>query len=227
MRLEKEGIDEFEPHEVLEFLLYYVDQRGDKNPVAHDLLERFGSLEDVLAADEHVLRGVGGVGSRGAFWLKHIWAMTRSYAWLGGGGRPRLSTLREVREFTGQYLLDDEPGVWQLCLTRGNRLLLSTRLGSGSAWGESVAMCDALSDVLGVHASAVVLAQCLPFGPLEIDEYDVSHTRAYARTLAAVGVRLLDHVLVSARGSLSLAFSGCKIDPEEPEDYLEAYLAEV
>ena len=78
LRLEKEGIDEFEPHEVLEFLLYYVDQRGDKNPVAHDLLDRFGSLEDVLAADEHILRGVRGVGSRGAVWLKHIWAMTQS-----------------------------------------------------------------------------------------------------------------------------------------------------
>ena len=49
-RLEQEGIDHFAPHEILELLLFYSVPRANTNPIAHRLLERFGSLSGVLEA---------------------------------------------------------------------------------------------------------------------------------------------------------------------------------
>ena len=44
------GLDAFADHEVLELLLFYAIPRQDTNPLAHELLHRFGSLEAVLEA---------------------------------------------------------------------------------------------------------------------------------------------------------------------------------
>lgn len=47
-RFRKEGLEGFAPHEVLELLLFYARARGDVNPLAHRLLDTFGSLSGVL-----------------------------------------------------------------------------------------------------------------------------------------------------------------------------------
>ena len=54
-RFRAEGLDHFEEHQVLELLLYYVIPRKDTNPIAHALLERFGSLSQVLEAQPEEL----------------------------------------------------------------------------------------------------------------------------------------------------------------------------
>lgn len=42
------GVDAFADHELLEVLLYYTIRQGDTNPVAHALMQHFGSLHAVL-----------------------------------------------------------------------------------------------------------------------------------------------------------------------------------
>ncbi len=49
-------------HEVLELILFSVFKRGDTNPLAHTLIQTFGSLKGVLFADENALKSVKGVG---------------------------------------------------------------------------------------------------------------------------------------------------------------------
>ena len=44
------GFENFEDHQILELLLYYANTRSDTNPLAHELLDRFGSLKGVLEA---------------------------------------------------------------------------------------------------------------------------------------------------------------------------------
>ena len=43
-------LEGFQPHEVLELLLTYAIPRQDVNPLAHALIDRFGSLSGVLDA---------------------------------------------------------------------------------------------------------------------------------------------------------------------------------
>ena len=56
------GLDAFADHEVLELLLYYAVPRQDTNPIAHRLMEKFGSLDAVFAADRAALEEVEGIG---------------------------------------------------------------------------------------------------------------------------------------------------------------------
>ena len=62
----REGLDGFADHEVLELLLFDCIPNGNVNPLAHDLLDAFGSLHGVLEAQPEQLMAVKGVGVRTA-----------------------------------------------------------------------------------------------------------------------------------------------------------------
>ena len=65
-RFLKGGLENFADHEALELLLYYAIPRRDTNPIAHALMERYGSLSAVLAAPVDDLKKVEGVGESAA-----------------------------------------------------------------------------------------------------------------------------------------------------------------
>ena len=55
------GLDGFTDYQVLELLLYFAIPRIDTNPIAHRLLDQFGSLTAVLEASPEELEKVEGV----------------------------------------------------------------------------------------------------------------------------------------------------------------------
>ncbi len=57
-------LEGFQPHEVLELLLTYAIPRQDVNPLAHALIDRFGSLSGVLDASAAELEQVPGMGEK-------------------------------------------------------------------------------------------------------------------------------------------------------------------
>ena len=63
------GIEHWPYHEVLELLLMYSVPQKDVNPLAHTLIERFGSFGAVLDAGFEQLKEVNGVGESTALFL--------------------------------------------------------------------------------------------------------------------------------------------------------------
>ncbi|MFR8333250.1 MAG: hypothetical protein ACLU9S_13545 [Oscillospiraceae bacterium] len=61
-RFLQEGLDNFDELQVLEASLFYAIPRRDTNPIAHALLEQFGSLSGVLEAPVSALAQVPGMG---------------------------------------------------------------------------------------------------------------------------------------------------------------------
>ena len=75
----QQGLEGFQEHEMLELTLFYALPRVNTNEVAHRLLQRFGSLADVLNADYHALRDVKGMGESSAMLLTLIAQLSRQY----------------------------------------------------------------------------------------------------------------------------------------------------
>lgn len=92
-----EGLGGFADHEVLELLLFYAVPRQDVNPMAHALLNRFGSLPGVLDASIEDLCTIHGVGPKIAQFLTLIpdVLLQTEHCLL----RPTHRTLRSVKEF--------------------------------------------------------------------------------------------------------------------------------
>lgn len=60
------GLDTFEPHEVLELLLFEFIPVVNTNPLGHILIDRFGSVRRVLTATYDELIAVPGIGTKTA-----------------------------------------------------------------------------------------------------------------------------------------------------------------
>ena len=78
-RFIKSGLDDFAPHNILELLLFYSIPRGDTNPVAHRLIDTFGSLSGVFDATPEELAKVDGVGENSAILISMIPQIARKY----------------------------------------------------------------------------------------------------------------------------------------------------
>ena len=65
--IQDKGFENFEDHQILELLLFYANTRSDTNPLAHELLEAFGSLKGVLEARPEQLMQVKGIGEQHTF----------------------------------------------------------------------------------------------------------------------------------------------------------------
>ncbi len=208
-RFSENGLSGFADHEVLELLLYYALPRGDVNPLAHALTDRFGSLSGVLTAPVELLREVDGVGERTALLLRLVSQV---------GQRVRLASLEEglaltTRKQVGDYLLElfsqeRNETVYQLCLDGKGKLLASRRLGSGSASAVTLDVRNVVQNAILYSASSVILAHNHPSGVALPSQEDQTATRRAREALAAIDVRLVDHIIVADHDFISFSDSG-------------------
>lgn len=78
-RFQREGLDHFEDHNILELVLFFAIPRKDTNEIAHALLSRFGSFSKVLEASIEELCQVDGIGENAAHLLKTYPAVAKRY----------------------------------------------------------------------------------------------------------------------------------------------------
>ena len=203
------GLESFAPHEALELLLYYAIPRRDTNPIAHALMERYGSLSAVLNAPVEDLQKVEGIGESAAV-LIHMVAQLSRKAALNDAAQ---ETILNSSERAGRYLLTVFEGkqreeVYQLCLDRKGKLLACKRRGEG---GVSTVMVDirrVVENAILTSASAVILAHNHPSGIALPSQEDYAVTDQAKAALATIGVALTDHIIVADRDYVSMADSG-------------------
>ena len=78
-RFRKEGLANFQEHEVLELFLFYCLPRKDTNELGHALIKRFGSLANVLETPAEELAKLPGMGINAATFLTLIAQLERYY----------------------------------------------------------------------------------------------------------------------------------------------------
>lgn len=208
-RFVKNGLSGFADHEALELLLYYAIPRGDVNPVAHALMDRFGSLSGVFSAPAELLTQVEGVGERTATLLRLIPQIAQ---------KARLSDLeRELalntRERVGAYLLElfsreRNEAVYEICLDGKGKLLACRRLGEGNASAVTLDVRTVVQNALLCSASSVILAHNHPSGVALPSQEDRTATLRVQDALATVDVRLEDHIVVADHDFISFSESG-------------------
>ena len=78
-RFLNEGLSSFEAHNILELLLFYCIPQRDTNPLAHQLIQRFGSVSGVLEADVEQLKEIEYIGENAAILLRLVGEICQSY----------------------------------------------------------------------------------------------------------------------------------------------------
>ena len=207
-RFLEEGLDHFSDIQALELLLFYAIPRADTNPIAHRLLEHFGSLSQVLEANPEELKKISGVGENGALLLNLIPQMGRFYMTDRASAPGVLTTLEQC----AQYLMPRFFGrkletVFLLCLDAKCKVLCCREVGEGGTNSTGISIRRVVETALGVNATSVVLAHNHPSGMALPSPEDIQTTRRVAMALQAVEIVLVDHIIVADDDYVSIAQS--------------------
>ena len=103
-RFVNEGMENFEPHEVLEVMLYKSFPYSDTNALAHRLIDRFGSFAAVLEAPYTELEKVEGMGRSSAITLSMWREFFRYYERSKRIGRNELCTVDRLPQIASALL---------------------------------------------------------------------------------------------------------------------------
>lgn len=207
-RFLQSGLEGFEPHNVLELILFYCVPQKDTNELAHDLINRFGSLNQVLDAPYEELLKVKGVGENTASLLKLLLPVGRYYAKNVDTQTLTLDTPDKV----GEYLLGCFTGLTEervalLSLDDVCNPLSLDFVSEGDISSAGLRFRTLIETVLRTKASAVILCHNHPGGIALPSPEDIESTRQVRDVLRSVGVALVDHFILAQDDFVSLAQS--------------------
>ena len=214
-RFLRDGLDNFEEHQVLELLLFYGIPQRDTNEIAHALMEKFGSLSRVLEASPEELAEVKYVGDNVTTLFQLITAVARYYQVSCAMREEILPTLDKC----GEYLVPRFFGratetVFLLCMDAKCKVLCCREVGQGSVNSAGISVRKIVETALGVNATTVILAHNHPSGLALPSSEDVQTTRRVAAALEAVEIHLADHIVVADGDYVSMVQSGYRIHQE-------------
>lgn len=214
-RFGKEGLDGFAAHEVLELILFYAIPQRNVNPLAHSILNHFGSLHAVFEADASELRKVDGVGEYAASLLSLFSQVAKRMELSRSGDKVQMSN----RETAERYCINLLSGLKQehfyaICLNGQMQVIHNALISRGSINEVQAYPRLVANEVLKHNAHSVLLCHNHPAGSVIPSHSDLETTRQLSSLLMSIEVIMADHIIVAGNKALSMV--GCGLIEQSP-----------
>jgi len=207
-RFLEEELDNFNPHNILELLLFYGIPRRDTNVIAHTLLDHFGSLSGVMDAPFAELVAIEGVGEHAASLIKLIPQLARAYSSDKSNDIVLNSTEKAGQYLLSRYIGRNEEVVYMVCIDSKCRITGTALIHRGSVNAAEVNIRKIMSTALKYNAVGVVIAHNHPGGVALPSSADLVTTHRIREMLAPVNIQLVDHIIIADNDFVSLADTG-------------------
>lgn len=202
--------DHLQDHEILELLLYYAIPQKNTNPLAHTLLEKFGSLPGVFEAPIEELCDIKGVGDHVAL-LLHLMPnlLRRYYSQIDEKETVLLASIQDVCNYLKPLFLGrTTEWLYLICLNQKHKITFSGFLFEGSINAIIVRIRDIISICLNNNADSIILAHNHPNSLALPSPEDVYTTEKVFHALQSIGIKLWDHIIICGLEAVSMRDSG-------------------
>lgn len=195
-------------HELLELLLFYSIAQKNVNPLAHELIDRFGSLQNVLSADKNALMSVNGVGLKTATFLKFIEYLAYELP-LKQNVQFKSLSLDSCKNVLTDYF---KPCVKEyfliLYLNKSNKVIAQQTLSSNEYDNVTIDLRELSNSIATNKPFAALCAHNHLSGtPLPSRNDDIT-TQKLALLFNLQGVSFYDHIIVSGDSCFSYHYDG-------------------
>ena len=203
-KFRRDGFDQFADHEVLEALLFYPVPYRDTNPIAHELIDKAGSLAHVFSLTDDAVSSVAYCGRHTSLFLRLVSEIAQRC--VGDAGEHEGYSTEDARRTlaleTVQNVTEDE--IHLLLFDNRYGLMGKQLLFKGSCTSPAFSASHIVTATLLTHASMVVLVSCHANRIARPDPFEVEATAEILRTLELMDIRLLDHYIVGGSTATSV-----------------------
>lgn len=203
------NFDNFEPHNILEYLLFNTIPIRDTNEIAHRLINHFGSLSKVFDAPYRELIKVEGVGPHTATLIKAVLPIARAYARDKDKVGVILYNINQSVQFLKEKYIGYNEEVFSIvCMDNCGKVLAYEVITRGTVDMVHIDTRKMLEILLTTNATAVIAAHNHPAGVALPSAEDIAATRNIAVACSSMNVELLDHVIITGIDGVSIRASG-------------------
>jgi DNA repair protein RadC len=196
-------------YELLEVLLCAFIPRVDVKPIAKDLLARFGTVSAAMAAPAERLMEVKGVGESAAAYMRATHLLLQRAAADEVKDRPVISNWAALLNYVRLALRHETAEQARvLYLDRKNKLIADEVAGRGTVDHAPVYPREIAKRALELAASSIILVHNHPSGDPTPSKADIDLTRDIIKALAALDIKLHDHLVVGASDTVSMKAKG-------------------
>lgn len=202
------SFDGLEMHEILELMLYYAIPRKDTNPIAHQLIDSFGSISAVFDAPIDKLKEQG-ISENCAIYLKLIPQICRLYMDDKHNNTDKIIDVENAGEkLKHKFVGRDYEAVVLLLLDSKHKEVFCGVVSKGSVSACEVYVRKIIELAVMYNAKFAVLAHNHPSGLALPSNDDIYTTGKVFKALKLIQVALIDHVIVADDDYVSLRESG-------------------
>jgi DNA repair protein RadC len=205
------GFEGLADYEIVEMLLTLAVPRKDVKELAKTLIKRFGNLRGILDAPIDEVKKVDGIGEVTPAVLRMVRDIVSLYLQQTIEKQEALSDPIRLHEFWRVKMGNSTNEVFMVgYLDSGHRLLRDgiERLEEGTIDRATVYPRRVVEAALRRKAAAIMLAHNHPDGDVRPSEQDKLITKALVLAAAAVQLKILDHLIVSAEQVFSFRREG-------------------
>ena len=207
-RVMRAGAEMLEDYELLELLLFYSIERIDTKPLAKKLLDRFGTLGDVFAAEPIQLREFD-IDQRTLVLFKASREAGRRLAERKVKDMPVLTNWQQLIDYCHTALAHETTEQFRiLFLDRKNVLIADEVQQRGTIDHTPVYPREVVKRALALNAAALILVHNHPSGDPKPSRDDIEMTREIRKAAEALGIAIHDHLVIGRKGHASFRSLG-------------------
>ena len=199
------GIENMSEVQAMEFILFYIFPRGDVNPLAHRLLDKFGSVSQVLDADIEELKEVSGMGDRSSKGLKMLGEIFFYYTQNKLSNKIVLETYSQLTDYFEELMrMDSTERFFIVGLDSSFKVIRRKMLAVGSVKNVGISPLLVTNFVSSSKPAYIIFAHSHPGGKAVPSSQDIKANEKLYELIKCLGVDYVDHIIVGEDGVYSM-----------------------
>jgi DNA repair protein RadC len=204
-RFRDAGSDAVTDYELLELVLFRTIPQRDIKPLAKELIAKFGSFAEVLAAPSPRLEEVKGIKEATATDHKIVHAAANRLARGEVKKRPVLSSWSAVLDYCRTTMAFADKELFSIIfLDKRNQIIADEIQQTGTVDHTPVYPREVVKRALELSATAIILVHNHPSGDPTPSRADIQMTQSIVEIAKPLGISVHDHIIVGKDGHASL-----------------------
>lgn len=200
----KAGAENLPDYELLQVMLFTSNPHADVESLVGELLDRFGTLAEVLSADTEAL-GDAGLSLPAIAGVKFVREVALRFLRAELHQRPVVGSWDKLIDYcSAQVAYSKVEEFHILFLDRKNALIKDERQQRGTIDHTPVYTREVIKRALNLGASALILVHNHPSGDPTPSAADIAVTNDIFKTAAALGIAVHDHLIIGRGRHTSL-----------------------
>lgn len=200
----------FHAHELLEMLLYYGIPYKDTNEIAHELIDKFGSFDNVFKADTEALKSVKNMTDNAALLIRLVGDLRAQAGIPATAAKKKAVTVSNIAKHLPDLYNGVSVETLNLFLVDNNGTVVSTfKLSEGSHNASETDIFKIVNQAAVKNINKIIISHNHPDNsPLSTN--DIVSTRKLLYHLKTVGIELLEsYVLTNGKvlGVLDMVYN--------------------